>query len=137
MENQLVTKLGMSETFSLFGKSGNMERLEKVKLHTGCQLIAYGGAGYIGYEGMEYVIYDENMNAVRVYRGDISDTDKVEDWETEAYFSPYHKVDELTRHISEKFGIGFYYTDERIEDDVIAKSIRHADKINERKKQIE
>jgi len=133
MEN-LVTKLGMSESMMLFGKNG-MEQLERVHLHRGCRLIAYGGAGYGGYEGMDYVIYDEKMNAVRMYEGD--NPNEVGDWENDMYFSPYHRVEETVRHISKKFGIGFYYTDERVSDEVIERSIAHADRIVARGKEIE
>lgn len=132
MEN-LVTKLGKSENMFMFGMNG-MENLERVHLAKGCRLVAFGGAGYIGSEGVDYVIHDDKMNAVRVFYG--KDPNEVEDYETEMYFSPYHHVDEHTRPLSQKFGIGFYYVEERLDDAVIERSIAHADRIVARGEEI-
>lgn len=132
MEN-LVTKLGKSEDMFMFGMNG-MENLERVHLAKGCKLVAFGGAGYIGSDGVDYVIHDDKMNAVRVFYGE--DPNEVEDHETEMYFSPYHHIDDMVRPLERKFGIGFYYVEERLDDAVIERSIAHADRIVARGEEI-
>lgn len=116
---------------SLFGVNGKMEQLERVHLAKGTKIFAFGA--YMCQQ--EFVIYDDNMNAVEIYKGKLEDV-TVDDLNN--YFFPMHKIEEEVRPISKKFGIGFYYDEsgELISDDVIENSLERA-KILERLKQEE
>lgn len=122
MEN--IKILGTSEIFTLSSKG--LEPQQKVHLAKGTKVYAYGG--YMAKQ--EFVIYDDNMNAVEICKGDSNDIDE---GDLERYFSPKHKVDETVRPISKKFGIGFYYDEsgELISDDIIKKSLERAEKLED------
>ena len=124
MEN-LYEKLGKSECYSLFGKNGMMEQLEKVKLHRGCKVLYAGYAMNTVYG----VVVDENMNAVAIHEGD--SPEKVESYELESsdYSLPYRwKMDGLSRSVDEIHGIGtYYFTDNvAVSEETISKSLLHA-----------
>ena len=128
MEN-LYEKLGKSECYSLFGKNGMMEQLEKVKLHRGCKVI------YAGYamNTVHGVVVDENMNAVEIYEGD--SPEKVENYELESsdYSLPYRwKMDGMSRPVENIYGMGtYYYTDNvAVSEETISKSLLHAEAID-------
>lgn len=106
---------------SLFGANGKMERLERVHLAKGTKIFAFGA--YMC--DQEFVIYDDEMNAVEICNGDPTDIDEPD---LNMYFFPIHKVDEEVRPISKKFGIGFYYDEsgELVPDDIIEKSLLRA-----------
>lgn len=116
----MITKLGKADSFTLFGKNGMMQQNERVHISRGTKIFAFGYA----MSEQEFVVYDDNMNAV-----EIADTEEVSEYELERYFSPKHHLDETTRPISEKFGIGFYYDEsgEVVPDEVIEKSLRRAE----------
>lgn len=122
MEN--IKILGTSESFTLSSKG--LKPQQKVHLAKGTKLYAYGG--YMSKQ--EFVIYDDNMNAVEICIGDSNDIDE---GDLERYFNPKHKVNETVRPISEKFGIGFYYDEsgELISDDIIKKSLERAEKLED------
>lgn len=115
----MITKLGKSDAYSLFGKNG-MQQLERVHVSKGTKIYGYGFAMSL----QMFVVYDDEMNAV-----EIAKTEKVDKFDLEAYFSPKHKLDETIRPISEKFGIGFYYDEsgEIVPDDVIELSLKRAE----------
>lgn len=117
---QLVTHLGPAESYTLFGKNGVMEQNQRVHLAKGTFLYAYGYA----MSEQHFVIYDDDMNAVEICDGDPA---AICTGDLERYFSPFHKVSETTKSITEVFGIGFYYDETQIvSDEVIAKSLERA-----------
>lgn len=129
----MVTKLGKDNSFMLFGATGTMEQNERVHIAKGTRIYAYGYAMNLQY----FVVYNENMDAVEI--GSPDEINTVEDL-PERYFSPRHHLNETTRPISKKYGIGFYYDEsgEVIGDEVISKSLERAEKIarlEEEKKQ--
>lgn len=128
----MITRLGQSESFMLFGASGAMEQLERVHISKGTRIYAFGYA----MNEQEYVVYDENMHAVEICNGNPADIDESD---LDCYFSPLHTLDEETRPISKKFGIGFYYdeSNEVISDEVIAKSLQRAENIEKLRKEVE
>lgn len=77
------------------GPNGLQELKPAPALEIGTKIIAVGYAGMI----QNFAVYDNARHAVEI--------DTHED--LDAYFSPLHTLDEYTRPISEKFGIGFYY----------------------------
>lgn len=120
----MVTKLGKSESYCLFGASGAMEQNERVHIHKGTLIHAYG----YGMSYQKFVVYDDNMNAVELCEGDPNAVNK---YDLGAYYSAKHHLDEETRPHSRKFGIGMYYDegDELISNDVIEKSLQRADNL--------
>lgn len=128
----MVTKLGMDNSFMLFGTSGTMERNERVHISKGTRIYAYGYA----MSEQEYVVYDDNMHAVEICTGDPS---AVDEYDLDRYFSPLHTLDETTRPVSKKFGIGFYYdeSDKVISDEVIANSLKRAENLENLRKERE
>lgn len=120
----MVTKLGKDNSYMLFGASGMMEQNERVHIGKGTKIFAYGYAMNLQY----FVVYDNEMNAVEI--GSPDEVQTVEDL-PDRYFSARHHLDETTRPISKKFGIGFYYDDsgELVGEDVITKSLERAEKI--------
>lgn len=120
----MVTKLGKDNSYMLFGATGTMEQNERVHIANGTKIYAYGYAMSLQY----FVVYNDKMDAVEI--GNPDEVNTVEDL-PERYFSPRHHLDETTRPISKKFGIGFYYdeSDEVISEEVINKSLERADKI--------
>lgn len=120
----MVTKLGKDNSYMLFGATGTMEQNERVHIAKGTKIFAYGFAMSLQY----FVVYNDKMDAVEI--GSPDEVNTVEDL-PERYFSPRHHLDETTRPISKKFGIGFYYdeSDEVISDEVINNSLERADKI--------
>lgn len=122
---QLVTHLGPAESYTLFGKNGVMEQNQRVHLAKGTFLYAYGYA----MSEQHFVIYDDNMNAVEICDGD---PDDINEYNLDRYFSPFHKVSETTKPITEVFGIGFYYDETQlVSDEVIAKSLKRANALTE------
>ena len=128
----MITKLGKSNSYMLFGAGGMMEQNERVHISKGTRIYAFGYA----MNEQAYVVYDDNMNAVEICEGDPED---VSEYDLESYFSPLHHLDEETRPISKKFGIGFYYdeSNEVISDDVIAKSLKRAENVEKLRKEVE
>lgn len=108
----------------LFGATGTMERNERVHIGKGTRIYAFG----YGMNEQEFVVYDDNMNAVEICNGDPA---AIDEYDLDRYFSPKHHLDETTRPISKKFGIGFYYdeSNEVISDEVIQKSLQRAENI--------
>lgn len=122
---QLVTHLGPAESYTLFGKNGVMEQNQRVHLAKGTFLYAYGYA----MSEQHFVIYDDNMNAVEICEGDPND---INENILDRYFSPFHKVSETTKPITDVFGIGFYYDETQlVSDEVIAKSLKRANALTE------
>lgn len=78
-------------------------RMNKVALPIGQEIIAFGA----GMSSSRYVIIDERMNAAKIEKHDDED-----------YFSPFIRVDNHTKHIRDKFGIGFYYTNNVLDIDI-------------------
>lgn len=119
--------LGMAESFSLFSQKGYMEQNKRFQLDRGVKI------HFVGYAGItrECVVYAPNK-AVQLYHGE--NPESVEDWETnpDEYFSdPYLHVDDVVHPISERYGIGTYFDEsgELIADDVIERSIIHAEAV--------
>lgn len=108
---------------------GRLQQPQIVHLAKGTKLYAF--AGYMCKQ--EFVIYDDNMNAVEIYEGKLED---VTVDELNNRFFPLQKIDKVVKPISEKFGIGFYYDEsgELISDEMIENSLERA-KILERLKQ--
>lgn len=127
----MVTKLGKDNSYMLFGSTGCMEQNERVKIEKGTKIYAFG----YGMNEQYYVVYDDNMNAVEICNGD---PNAVDEYDLDRYFSPIHHLDETTRPISRKFGIGFYYdeSDEIISDEVIEKSLARARNIEALEKKV-
>ena len=127
----MVTKLGKSESYCLFGASGAMEQNERVHIHKGTIIHAYG----YGMNYQRYVVYDENMNAVEICDGD---PDNIEEGDLDTYFSPLHHLEETTRPHSKKFGIGFYYdeSNEVVSDEVIQKSLLRAENLKKLQEEV-
>ncbi len=128
----MVTKLGKSNAFSLFGASGTMEQLEKVHISRGTKIYAFGYA----MNEQFFVVYDDEMNCVEICNGN---PDEIDEYDLNRYFSPLHHLEDETRPISALYGIGFYYdeSDEVISDEIIEKSLKRAENLKNLKKQIE
>lgn len=123
-----IQYLGQSEAFTLFGANG-MERLQRVHLSRRTKLFAYGA----GMSKQEFVIYDDNMNAV-----EIAHSKEVDESDLNNYFSATHRVEETVRPISKKFGIGFYYDEsgELVPDEIIEMSIERAKNYEKLKEEV-
>jgi hypothetical protein len=83
----------------------------------------------------ELVVYDDNMNAVQIYRGE--DINKVDEFDMD-YFITHHKVDVNSKPFSKRFGIGTYWDDSDkatlVDDETIERSLQYAKNV-ERAKQ--
>ena len=123
----MITHLGKSNAMML-GASG-MESLNRVHISKGTKIYAFG----YGMSEQHYVVYDDNMNAVA-----IADTEQVDEYELDRYFSPLHHLDETTRPISKQFGIGFYYDEsgEEVSEDVINLSLKRAENWKKLKQEV-
>jgi len=128
----MITKLGKDNSYMLFGATGTMEQNERVHISKGTRIYAFG----YGMNEQEYVVYDDDMHAVEICKGDPA---AVDEYDLDRYFSPLHTLEPTTRPISRKFGIGFYYdeSDEVIGDEVIAKSLERAENIEKLRKEVE
>ena len=94
----MITKLGKADNQFMLGANG-LEGLERVHIGVGTKIYAYGFAMSKQY----FVVYDDDMHAVEICTGnpdDVSETD------LKRYFSEIQTLDETTRPISKKFGIG-------------------------------
>lgn len=113
----------------VFGANG-MQELFNVHLHRGTKIFAFGYAGAI----QNFVVYDEEMNAV-----EIGDANNLDEYDLENYFSPLHKLESTIRPFSKKFGIGFYYDEsgELVSDEIIEKSLERAKALEELRKRVE
>lgn len=120
----MITKLGKDNSFMLFGATGQMEQNERVRIGRGTLIYAFGYA----MSEQRFVVYDDEMNAVEICTGDPASVDK---YDLDRYFSPLHHLDDTTRPISKKFGIGFYYDEsgEIVSDEVIEKSLQRAENL--------
>lgn len=112
----------------MLGANG-MQELQRVYLHRGTKIIAFGYAC----AQQNYVVYDDQMNAV-----EIGDPNQVDEYDLENYFSPLQKLEDTTRPISKKFGIGFYYDEsgELVSDEIIAQSLERAKAIEELRERV-
>lgn len=128
----MITKLGKDNSYMLFGATGTMEQNERVHISKGTRIYAFGYA----MNEQEYVVYDDDMHAVEICKGDPA---AVDEYDLDRYFSPLHTLEPTTRPISRKFGIGFYYdeSDEVISDEVIAKSLERAKNLENLRKEVE
>lgn len=128
----MIEKIGKSNMYSIFGKNGMMQQLEKVKISKGTKIYAFGYA----MNEQFFVVYDDDMNCVEICNGDPED---ISESNLDRYFSPKHHLSAETQPISEKFGIGFYYDEsgEIISDEIIQKSLKRAENIEKLKKQVE
>ena len=116
--NQLVTYLGLSNSFS-FGKNG-MERSQLVHLAKGTFLHAF----CYNEVKQQFVVYDDNMNAVEICEGD---PDDIKESDLEIGFKPIEHLSSATKSIDNVFGIGFYYdTSKVVSDEIIEKSLKRA-----------
>lgn len=127
----MVTKLGKDNSDMLFGASGTMEQNERVHISKGTLIYAFGYAGVM----QQFVVYDDNMNAVEICNGN---PDEIDEHDLKNYFSPIHKLEETTRPISKQYGIGFYYdeSDEVISDEVIERSLKRAENLAKLEKEV-
>lgn len=92
-------------------------------LAIGTKIIAFGYAGAV----QHFAIYDDNRNAVEIAQGYFLDE----------YFGPLQTLDEYTRPISKKFGIGFYYdlSAPKYTAEEIAEGLERAKRIEQMKKE--
>lgn len=119
--NQLVTYLGLSNSFS-FGKNG-MERSQLVHLAKGTFLHAF----CYNEVKQQFVVYDDNMNAVEICEGD---PDDIKESDLEVGFKPIEHLSSATKSIDNVFGIGFYYdTSKVVSDEIIEKSLKRAENL--------
>ena len=112
----------------MLGANG-MQELQRVYLHRGTKIIAFGYAC----AQQNYVVYDDQMNAV-----EIGDPNQVDEYDLENYFSPLQKLEDTTRPISKQFGIGFYYDEsgELVSDEIIVQSLERAKAIEELRERV-
>lgn len=124
-----VTILGYADSYQMFAAGGKtMQRNVRVKIEKGVRIYAVGP----GCATDKFVVYDDDMNAVKIYNGDTPEiVEEYEYGDNHEYYSQFHKVDALTRPISQQFGIGTYYDEsgEIIPDEVIQKSLTHANAV--------
>lgn len=128
----MVTKLGLDNSFMLFGANGMMEQNERVHISKGTRIFAFG----YGMNEQQYVVYNDNMDAVEICTGDPKDIDQSD---LDRYFSPKHHLEETIRPISKQFGIGFYYdeSDDVIGEDIIEKSLQRAENLDRLEHEVE
>lgn len=122
---------GAKKNQFMLGANG-MEELQSVYLHKGTKIIAHGYA----MSKQNFVIYDDEMNAVEICTGD---PDNVDEYDLGCYFSPIMHVDDTCRPVSKTFGIGVYYDEsgELVSDEVISKSLKRAENIEKLRKEVE
>lgn len=126
----MITRLGKADNQFMLGANG-LEELERVHIGKGTRIFAYGFA----MSEQQFVVYDDEMHAVEICTGnpgDVSETD------LERYFSEKKTLDDTTRPISKRFGIGFYYDEsgEIIPDHVIEKSLERAENLESLRKRV-
>lgn len=119
--------VGMANTYTIFGHKSPMEQNKLFRVERGVKLYSLGYA----LSCCEIVATEPNK-AVRIYNG--STPELVEEWELHDSYhrNPYFRFsDDGIRPISEKRGIGTYFDEsgELIPEDVIERSIIHADAI--------
>jgi len=129
----MVTKLGKSDSFSLFASGGRtMVRNERVHIHKGTRIKDVGYGCCTRY----LVVYDDNMHAVQICDGDPND---ISEYDLEGWFnSPWATLSEETKPVSEEYGIGHYYYEDNevISDEVIEKSLQRARNLDELEKKV-
>lgn len=107
------------------GRSGKLEEMKPAPvLPVGCRVVGFGFAGALQY----FAVIDNARHIVEIPH-EYPEHD--EDICTENYFSPRHQLDEFTRPIEDKFGIGFYYdlSAPRYSAEEIARAIAHAERV--------
>lgn len=118
---QMVTFLGMANSYS-FGKGGRLDD-HRVHLAKGTFIHAFC------YNDIkqQFVVYDDNMNAVEICQGD---PDDIKESDLEGKFKPIEHLSLAIKSIDNVCGIGFYYdTSKVISDEVIEKSLKRADNL--------
>lgn len=121
--------------FEVFGKGG-MTPVHKFTCDRGVKITAFGYAGAL----QEYVIVDDQMNAVEIHSNPNRDPEDVGDELPGRYFSWRHRMDNV-RDPRRSNGIGFYFSknmdEPLVDEETIQRSLKRADALDRLKVVIE